>query len=86
MRLALLTGRQQFETVLIGGFSGIVLLFTSLGFDSMLATMLTSRTREIGLRMAIGANPGDVAWIVLVRSSLLLVSGAALGTLGAAVA
>ena len=86
MQLALVMGTQRFETLLIAGFSGIALLLTCLGFYSMLAAMVTSRTREIGVRMAIGANRGDIAWIVLVRAVVLLLSGAALGTAVAAVA
>jgi len=86
MQFALATGTQRFETLLIAGFSGIALFLTSLGFYSMLATMVTSRTCEIGVRMAIGANRSDIAWMVLVRAAGLLLGGAAIGTMLAAVA
>jgi putative ABC transport system permease protein len=86
MQLAVATGTQRFETLLIGGFSGIALFLTSLGFYSMLAAMVASRTREIGVRMAIGADRTDIAWIVLVRVTGLLFVGAATGTMVAAVA
>jgi putative ABC transport system permease protein len=85
-QLALVTGTQRFETFLIAAFSAIALFLMSLGFYSMLATMVTSRTREIGLRMAIGANRSDIASIVLVRGAGLLFVGAAIGTMIAAIA
>ena len=86
MQLALVTSTERFETLLIAEFSGIALFLTGLGFYSMLATMVTARTREIGVRMAIGANRGDIAWIVLARSLVLLLSGTAIGTLVVAIA
>lgn len=48
--------------------------------------MVAARTREIGPRMAIGASRGDIAWIVLVRAVVLLLSGAGIGTMIAAIA
>jgi putative ABC transport system permease protein len=86
MQLALATGTQRFETLLISGFSAVALFLTSLGFYSMLATMVASRTREIGVRMAIGANRSDIASIILVRGTGLLLGGAAIGTMVAAAA
>ena len=86
MQFALATGTQRFETLLIAAFSGIALFLTSLGFYSMLATMVTWRTREIGVRMAIGANRSHIASIVLVRGAGLLFGGAAIGTIVAAFA
>jgi ABC-type antimicrobial peptide transport system permease subunit len=47
----------------------------------MLATMVTSRTREIGVRVAIGANRHDIARIVLMRAAALLFGGAAIGSI-----
>lgn len=84
MQFALATATERFETLLIAGFSAVALFLTSLGFYSMLATMVTSRTREIGVRMAIGANRSDIARIVLLRATGLLLGGAAIGTMVAA--
>lgn len=86
MQLALVTGTQRFETLLTAGFSAIALFLTSLGFYSMLATMVTSRTREIGVRMTLGANRTDIAWMVLVHAAALLAGGTAIGTMIAGVA
>jgi ABC-type antimicrobial peptide transport system permease subunit len=79
MQLGLVTGTQRFETLLIAGFSAIGLFLTSLGFYSMLAAMVTARTREIGVRMAVGAARGDVARLILMRTAVLLFAGAAAG-------
>jgi putative ABC transport system permease protein len=85
MLLGLITGTQRFETLLIAGFSTIALFLTSLGFYSMLAAMVTARTREIGVRMALGAARGDVARLIVMRMAVLLGVGAtAGGTIAAA--
>lgn len=86
MHLGEATGTQRFETWLIAGFSGIALFLTGVGLYSMLATMVTARTREIGVRMAIGAARGDVAWLVLVRAAMLVAAGVAAGAVVVAVA
>jgi putative ABC transport system permease protein len=79
MQLGLVTGTQRFETMLIAGFSAIALFLTSLGFYSMLEAMVTARTREIGVRMAVGAARSDVARLILMRTAFLLGAGAAAG-------
>jgi hypothetical protein len=86
MQLDKMTGTQRFETWLIAGFSAIALFLAGLGLYSMLATMVTARTREIGVRMAIGAARGDVARLILARATLLLLAGMAAGSAMAAVA
>jgi ABC-type antimicrobial peptide transport system permease subunit len=86
MQLDMMTGTQRFETWLIAGFSAMALFLASLGLYSMLATMVTTRTREIGVRMAIGAARGDVARLILARATVLLVAGLAAGSAIAAVA
>jgi putative ABC transport system permease protein len=86
MQLNMMTGTQRFETWLITGFSAIALFLAGLGLYSMLATMVTTRTREIGVRMAIGAARSDVARLILARATVLLVAGLAAGSAIAAVA
>jgi predicted permease len=64
---------------LIGALAGLALLLGALGTYGVLTADVTSRTREIGVRMAVGARPADVLWLVL-RQALAVVSlGLALG-------
>jgi ABC-type antimicrobial peptide transport system permease subunit len=48
-------------TEVIGGFATTALALAALGMYGLLAVVLASRTREIGVRLAIGASPGSVA-------------------------
>jgi putative ABC transport system permease protein len=74
------TTTERFETLLISAFSAIALFLTSVGLYSMLANMVMGRTREIGLRMAIGASRSDVAWMVLAQANALLLTGLMAGS------
>ncbi len=85
MQLGRTTSAQRFETLLIAAFAAMALLLSSLGLYSVMARMVTMRAREIGLRMAIGARPMQVAQLVLQRGALLLGAGAVFG-IAAAVA
>ena len=68
---------------LIGGlittFSGLALLITAVGIYGLLTYTVTQRTREIGIRMALGADRARVAGMVLRQSLLLMLSGIAIG-------
>ena len=66
-------------------FSLLATLLASLGLYGVLAFVVQSRTREIGIRMALGAEQASVAWMV-VRDLLILVGGGAALGLAAAVA
>ena len=77
------SGTARFETALITGFSALALLLTALGLYSMLAASVATRTREIGIRMAIGAGRADVAWTILARAVMLLAAGALAGSVAA---
>jgi len=67
---------------LLAGFAGLGLLLSSLGTYSVVATYVGQRTREIGVRMALGAEIWDVLWLVLGRGLRLTLTGTALGLLG----
>jgi putative ABC transport system permease protein len=77
---------QRFETLLVSTFASIALFLTGLGLYATLAAMVAARTREIGLRMAIGADRRDVASLILARAAALVLSGLAIGTAMALVA
>jgi putative ABC transport system permease protein len=73
--------------MLLGIFAGLALVLASIGVYGVLAYSVAQRTREIGVRMALGAKPGDVTRMILGRGLKLsaagLVAGAALaGILG----
>lgn len=72
------------EAVLFGAFGGAALLLAALGLYGLLSFVVGQRTSELGLRMALGATPGDVVRQVLGRSLRLVVPGLALGTVLAA--
>ena len=74
--------------VLLGVFAGLALVLACLGVYGVLAYAVAQRTREIGVRMAMGAKPGDVTRMILGRGMKLsaiglLVGGALAAGLGA---
>ncbi|HEX4170691.1 MAG TPA: ABC transporter permease [Bryobacteraceae bacterium] len=71
--------RPRLESALLGGFAVIALTLASIGLYGVLAYLVTQRTREIGIRMALGANPGRVVREVMRDGFRLLLSGIAAG-------
>jgi putative ABC transport system permease protein len=71
-----------FQMRLLATFASLALLLAALGIYGVLAYDVTERTREIGLRMALGATPGNVLRMVLGRTAALALLGAALGVAG----
>jgi putative ABC transport system permease protein len=77
--------QQRFRTVLVGVFAGLAILLAAVGISGVLAYSVSRRTHEIGLRMALGAAPGEVLRQV-VGQGLKLVGVGALAGLAAALA
>jgi predicted permease len=77
-------GRQQFVFVLMSVFAVIAVALTAAGIVGVLSQIVARRTREIGIRMALGARPADVLQQILSRGLALALVGAAIG-IGAAV-
>jgi predicted permease len=73
---------RRFLVVLLSGFAGFALLLASLGIYALISYSVHQRTKEIGIRMALGANPGLVQRGVLATTLRLALAGVALGTLG----
>jgi len=65
--------RERLMATLSGFFGVLALLLACIGLYGILSYAVTSRTNEIGIRIALGANSGDVIWLIL-REALLLVS------------
>lgn len=74
---------QQLAAVLIGGFGLVGLSLAAVGMFGLLSFVVAQRTREIGLRMALGARQGDVVRLVLTDGVKLLGGGAAIGLVAA---
>jgi putative ABC transport system permease protein len=76
-------GSRRMMMSLLGAFAGIALLLASVGLYGVMALTVTQRTRELGIRLALGAQRGDVFRLVLSQGMLLVVSGLIIGLLGA---
>jgi putative ABC transport system permease protein len=75
--------RQRFTMVLLGLFAGLALLLAGIGIHGVLSYGVASRSREIGIRMALGERPGSVLRLVLGEALGLAALGVALGLAGA---
>ena len=67
----------------MGAFAAVALVLTAAGLYGVLSQLVAQRTREIGIRMALGARPADVMRLVVSRGMALAGIGAALGIGGA---
>ncbi len=75
--------RRRFSMVLLGLFAGVALVLAALGVYGMLAYQVSQGTREIGIRMALGATPAAILRLILGQGAGIAVVGIALGIAGA---
>jgi putative ABC transport system permease protein len=68
--------------MLLGVFAGLALVLATLGLYGLLAYAVTQRSREIGLRIALGATAREVVTLVALRGLVLAGAGMALGLAG----
>jgi putative ABC transport system permease protein len=71
------------QTYLLGSFAALATLLAAVGLYSVMAYLVTQRTHEFGVRMALGAQPGDVFRLALQRGAILIVCGVAVGSAAA---
>jgi predicted permease len=74
---------RRFALAVVLGFAGLALLLAVAGVYGVLSAMMTSRVREVGLRVALGASRWDIVRLVVVRGMLLTAIGLVLGLAGA---
>jgi len=73
----------RFALALMSGLAGVALVLAVGGVFSVISHVVLQRTREFGVRMALGAMPGDIARLVLRYDMLLALAGVTLGLAGA---
>jgi predicted permease len=77
------TSRQRFNMLLMSVFAGAALLLAVIGVYGLMAYSVQQRTQEIGIRMALGAETGDVRKMVLFQGMRLALLGVVVGTASA---
>jgi len=78
--LTLLTARPRFLAWLLTAFAGLALLLAAAGLYSVASYLVTQRRRDIGVRIAIGAAPRDVAQQVVSEAGRWIIVGAVVGS------
>jgi predicted permease len=82
-QLGIYLAQRNFQTSLLSGFSLVALLMAAVGIYGVIQYSIATRTQEIGLRMAIGAQAGDIFRMIIGEGLTLSLTGLALGLVGA---
>jgi putative ABC transport system permease protein len=81
--IASTTAPRRFNTLLLAIFAAVAMALAAVGIYSVISYSVTQRTQEVGVRMALGARPGDVIRLILKQGLTLTLIGVAAGLLGA---
>jgi putative ABC transport system permease protein len=82
-RLAEFLAQPRFRTVVLGAFAGLALLLAAIGIFGVLSQSVSQRTHELGIRMALGAERGQVLWLIVRQGMSLAIAGTGIGLLAA---
>ncbi len=77
--VSLETAPRVVQLRVLGGFAAVALILAAIGIHGLLAFSVSSRTREIGVRIALGASAKNIMWMVMRRSTLLAIAGVTIG-------
>jgi putative ABC transport system permease protein len=82
-RIGLTLSQPRFNMMLLGAFAGVALILAAIGIYGVIAYSVAQRTREIGIRMALGAQKVDMLTMILRQSFTVIGIGLLVGLCGA---
>ena len=84
-RLGAAVSTRSFNLLLLGAFALLALILATIGVYSVISCIITQRTHEVGVRMALGAQAADIIHLFIKQGMAPVVGGVAAGLLGAVV-
>src|SRR5678815_374219 len=82
-RMGQSVGQQRFRTLLLGSFAGFALVLACIGLYAVMSYSVSQRTREIGIRIALGGRPREILILVIRQALVLSCIGMVVGLIAA---